>query len=270
MRFQTVSDVAVLDLCRSMDQWTMDDLLVAMETVDRLSDDDDGFKHFNWLYWQVTQRIRQDCAGMKWQSPQWLDTLVVVFGRLYFEGRRQCIMDPDRAPLAWLVMHERRSTPGVSRVQYGLAGMSAHINRDLLLAVLAACDACGIPQRWWGPEHRDFLRVNKILDEIEITAMQAMATGVIRDVCRRIEPFDRIIAMTFVSRARDLAWANATIYRALRGSAAQAMFLRGVDEAAAQLGKALLVPTELPLREISRTVLRRRAGHTSLQRRATA
>ena len=42
-------------------------------------------------------------------------------------------------PTAWQPLFERRADPGIEPIQFALAGMNAHINHDLPLAVVATC-----------------------------------------------------------------------------------------------------------------------------------
>src|SRR5262249_46849329 len=121
----------------------------------------------------------------------------------------------------------------------GLAGINAHINRDLACAVLRACELTGVAPRRGSAEHADFLRVNEILDAVEVRAMQRLATGVIRRVSGVVQPLDRIAAMALIGRARDLAWLNAVVMHR-RGRS----HVRAMDVVAGAFARALLVPTE--------------------------
>ena len=49
----------------------------------------------------------------------------------------------SKVPSAWAPLFEERSTPGILDIQYALAGMNAHIEHDLPLAVVATCRLAG-------------------------------------------------------------------------------------------------------------------------------
>src|ERR1041385_487297 len=57
------------------------------------------------------------------------------------------------------------------------AGMNAHINRDLPLAVVRTCEARRVVPHRGSPRQADCDRVNGILEAGEIRAMEAMGTG---------------------------------------------------------------------------------------------
>lgn len=69
-----------------------------------------------------------------------------------------------------------RFDPHIARVQFGLMGINAHINRDLMLAIIRASEQTTgkLPKRN-SPEYRDYTRINDILDEVELRAMQKIA-----------------------------------------------------------------------------------------------
>jgi hypothetical protein len=220
---------------------TIPEVVTVMRAIDRALPANDGLKSFNRLYMMVTEEIDRDCAREKWRSPAWLVHLDVEFAKLYFHAVRSWTLERDGAvtPRAWAGFFERRFRPGVARVQFGLAGINAHINRDLACAVLRACALTGCAPRWGSDEHADFLRINEILDTVEVRAMQRLATGVIRRVSGVVNPLDRIAAMAVIGRARDLAWVNAMVMHRRRRSHVEAM-----DVVAGALQRALLLPTE--------------------------
>ena len=54
----------------------------------------------------------------------------------------------------------QRSKKGVAPLQFALAGMNAHINRDLPVALVATCRELGIELRDGSPEQADYVQVN--------------------------------------------------------------------------------------------------------------
>jgi hypothetical protein len=218
---------------------TVADVVSVMAAIDRVLPPSDGLKWFNRLYMMVTEEIDRDCALARWRSPEWLVHLDVEFAKLYFDAIRSWTTSSGGTPRAWAGFFERRFTPGIARVQYGLAGINAHINRDLACAVLRACALTGCAPRWGSDEHADYLRVNAILDAVEVRAMQRMATGIIRRVSGVVQPLDRITAMAVIGRMRDVAWLNAIVMHRRRRSHVEAM-----DVLAGAFARALLLPTE--------------------------
>ena len=57
-------------------------------------------------------------------------------------------------------MFEARYRTGIDRIQFALAGMNAHINRDLALALLATNAELNIVPAPCSPESDDYQAVN--------------------------------------------------------------------------------------------------------------
>ena len=70
-------------------------------------------------------------------------------------------------PRAWAPLFEARAKPRIAPIQFALAGMNAHINHDLCLALVATCKELGLGLDLGSPQHRDYLKVNAILERVE-------------------------------------------------------------------------------------------------------
>lgn len=230
---------------RSLPVETIEDVILVMDTIDTQLTADDGLWWFNLLYRMVTKEILEDCKRQAWASPEWLVRLDVEFGKLYFEAI--CLWDEgsEETPRAWRALFEKRHSAHIAPVQFGMAGMNAHINRDLPVAVVRACHQCGmVPQRNT-PEEMDYQRVNKILDEVEIRAMQQMATGWIKRVSQTMNPMDRKMAISVVARARNQAWTHAERYWYFEEKQEHQrlmLFMSRLDRTAEKIGHVLLLP----------------------------
>src|SRR5262249_35848883 len=72
--------------------------------------------------------------------------LDIQFGALYFSAVRSALMGVS-CPGCWAAMFAGRENVRIARIQFALAGMNAHINRDLCLAIEATCKVTGtLPQ----------------------------------------------------------------------------------------------------------------------------
>jgi len=70
-------------------------------------------------------------------------------------------------PRAWAPLFEARAKPRIAPIQFALAGMNAHISHDLCLALVATCKELGLGLDLGSPQHRDYLKVNAILERVE-------------------------------------------------------------------------------------------------------
>jgi Family of unknown function (DUF5995) len=212
-----------------------------MRALDAMLPGADGLKWFNWLYLEVTARIGQEAAAQHWQDGGWLERLDVAFGNLYFQAIRSWLAEPQHCPRAWVPLFEARQRAGVDRLQFALAGMNAHINRDLAVAIVRVCEADGVGPDRTGPHHADYLRVNDVLDGVEAAAAQRLATGLLGEVAG-LSRADDLLAMWKVREARNAAWTHAEVLWHLRGvSALFDQYLATMDRMAGFAGRGLLL-----------------------------
>ena len=77
-------------------------------------------------------------------------------------------IDPARAPSAWRPLFECRRQRGIRAIQFALAGMNAHINRDLPEGIVMSYQGCGRRTRGRAARrHADFDKVNDLLEAVE-------------------------------------------------------------------------------------------------------
>jgi hypothetical protein len=222
---------------------TVADVLSLMQSIDAALPDTDGLKWFNKLYWMVTEAVRSELDAGNFSTPTWIARLDVVFARLYFEAVTSSLRDPGAAPRAWQPLLAARRRPGLLRLQFALAGMNAHINRDLSVAVVECCAQTDTEPRRGTAWFDDYLMVNDILERVEGTAMHELAQGVIQTLDEAMGKVDDVLAMWSIRKARDAAWTNAEILWALRDSPTLFDGMVGtVDRMAGFAGRGLLLP----------------------------
>src|SRR6185436_21054921 len=102
-----------------------------MTALDNELSDRDGVWWFNHLYLRVTLAVRDAVTTTTFRDPLFLERLDVVFANLYFDAVAAGDADPQAAPSAWRPLFESRHKGGILSIQFALAGMNAHINRDL-------------------------------------------------------------------------------------------------------------------------------------------
>ena len=208
----------------------------------------DGVSAFAGLYLAVTEGVRSGLARATFANPAFLTRLDTAFAGLFFDALDSYTRAPQAAPRAWAPLFEQRSRRTIAPLQFALAGMNAHINRDLPVAVVSTCVEFGIEVRSDGPEHADFEAVNALLAQTELRIKNRFLTGWVRVVDRLIHPFGRlddVIAMWNIEQARGAAWANAETLWALRGSPdLSSQFFLTLDRTVGLASRGLLVPTQ--------------------------
>jgi hypothetical protein len=214
------------------------DVISRMQAIDALLPANDGLKWFNRLYLIVTQQVDLHPPGGAWQSPVWLTRLDVVFAGLYFNAVAG-FLGGHSVPAAWSALLEARDRTCIDRIQFALAGMNAHINHDLPLALLATDAELNLVPAPNGPEFTDYQSVNTLLNTVMPAALNMLATDTLGVLAHDTGKIGRLLALWDICRARDLAWDFAGHLRGLDGLARDAA-LSAQDALTGVIGRAIL------------------------------
>ena len=219
-------------------------VLVLMHALEQALPRRDGVRAFLTLYRAVTEDVHAlvGPAG-EYGDPRFVRWLDVVFAGLFFRAMRDAAQRPAAVPKAWEPLFEARRRRGVAPLQFALAGMNAHINRDLPLALVQTWKARRIEPSRRSVQHEDFTRINALLEQTEDRVKAELLTGALGHVDRSLGRVDDAVAMWKVSRARECAWINAETLWALRASPAAAReHARALDRLVGLAGRGLLRP----------------------------
>ena len=211
-----------------------------MTLIDNLLPENDGLKWFNRLYLKVTEAIDQQ-PGAHWSDPAWITRLDVVFAGYYFKAISEFLHGAPTTPSAWDALFESRNKPNVERIQFALAGMNAHINHDLALALVQTDSEMNLQPALLSPEHADYQRVNNILAQLLPSVLTDLARGLLGGVAEDTGKVGRLLAIWNVAAARDAAWTFAAYLRNLP-QAAQPDALIVQDKLIGLAGRGLLLP----------------------------
>jgi hypothetical protein len=155
-----------------------------MQGLDAMLLSSDGLKWFNQLYLCVTQAVYEKPPSGGWDDQKWLSLLDINFARLYFDALANSCTDPTKVPRAWMALFESRNNPNIERVQFALAGINAHINHDLPLALVQTGKGLHIPPDRNSPEYSDFDNVNSLLSEVMPGTLKVLGTGIIGELAQ--------------------------------------------------------------------------------------
>lgn len=220
---------------------TVDDVIQKLTDIDQSLADVDGLKWFNRLYLSVTQAVQDSVVKATFNDNAWLGQLDVVFANLYLDALRLGAVQVSGAPSAWRPLLAARKKKGIEKIQFALAGMNAHINRDLPVAIVKICQATGGSPDRRGPHYADYERVNGILEAVETQVKQEFTTGIVGVVDVAAGPVDDVLAMWSIRAARDAAWTHAELLWQVRNlPMLQRNFLNTLDNFTGFAGRGLL------------------------------
>jgi hypothetical protein len=206
----------------------------------------DGLRAFTGLYLAVTEAVEETAKPGGFEDVRFVRWLDVVFANLYFEALRNALLGGGPVPKAWAPLVGARTKRGVLPLQFALAGMNAHINRDLPIALVQTCEGRNVELRSRSPQQRDFRAINALLAGVEASVKAQLVTDALRDFDVALGELDDVVAMWKVERARDAAWNHAETLWALRGAPRlRLQFVRTLDRMVGFAGRGLLRPIAL-------------------------
>ena len=233
------ADQSLYDLLSGPDPKTVAEVVTRMQAIDALLPANDGVKWFNLLYLMVTQQVDFRPPGGAWQSPLWLERLDVIFAGLYFSALRESLAGRP-VPSAWDALFAARYRTDVDRIQFALAGMNAHINHDLALALVATDAALNVTPAVGSPEHRDYVSVNEMLNKLIPQELEVLAVDILGVIAQDTGKVGRLLAFWNICKAREVAWDFANHLRILPRIGRDAA-LCAQDAMTGALGRAIVL-----------------------------
>jgi len=144
------------------------------EAIDRLAEIGDatgkvapecGIAQFNDLYLTITRSIEAQLrSGTFFADNEYLARLDVAFANRYFDALRAWARG-GTPPEVWRMLFDLPDDGEVTAVQLAGAGVNAHINLDLAVAVVDTGREMGDPALDTGSRHDDYTKVNDVFVE---------------------------------------------------------------------------------------------------------
>ncbi len=152
---------------------TVPEVLARMRGIAAETPPGDGAGVFNSVYRRVTEKMleRLSSGGGFFHDEAFMSEMTVRFAGFWlaaYDAR-------DDRPTAWEPLFEARSRRGVLPIQFALAGMNAHIEHDLPLAVISTCVARDCAPTDPGVRD-DYEKVNDLLAEAEADIRRSFLT----------------------------------------------------------------------------------------------
>jgi hypothetical protein len=200
----------------------------------------DGLACFNRMYLDVTRQVNSQLGQGFFADPAFMTYLDVAFANLYFTAAGTA-GDPAAVPLAWRPLVQQRAAAGIEPVQFALAGMNAHINHDLPVAMVSTCTAMATSPDA-APHQADYQKVDQLLDTAEQSIRQSFEDTAELAVDRHLEAVANLVATWTINSARDLAWDNCMLLWTVRDDPiARGLFLDTLATSTALASQMLLV-----------------------------
>jgi len=240
------SDAALYAIVSGPPPASVAEVIAAMEAIDAALPETDGLKWFNRMYLTVTRGVDTVPPVGGWKDERWLMGLDVVFAGLYFEALRRYLEGTAAVPDSWRALMDSRADVSIDRIQFALAGMNAHINHDLALALLATDKQFGVAPACGSPQHQDYEAVNNLLQQVMPAELTTLAVDTLGLAAQDTGKIGRLLAFWDLCAAREFAWQFADHLRPLTGAQrAAALVLQ--DRMTGVVGRAILAFEVPPL-----------------------
>lgn len=225
---------------------TIEDVIVRMRLIEAQLPPKDGVAQFNRMYLTVTEEVLQKSVDHEFEDKVFVERLDVVFANIYFAALDDHARDPQACARCWVPLFQSRGSSRIAPIQFALAGMNAHINHDLVLALNATCREMQLDPERDSAQYRDFSRINSLLAEAQEKVEPWFKKGPLGIIDRLLGQADEAIEMWSLERARENAWVQTEALWLLRAhEQLTERFLLALDRTVGFAGRGLLV--ERPL-----------------------
>jgi hypothetical protein len=221
---------------------TIGDVIDDLRGIEQRLPPGDGVRTFTRVYREVTQRLalRLHQPG-RFTDPLFVERLDVVFAQLFLDAEASAA-DQRPVPHAWEPLMAARATPGVLPIQHALAGMNAHINHDLAIAVLRTCQETNRP-----PTERavalDYAAVTDVLAEVVRAIRQSFLHRVAVQVGSPLSTVADAVSVWSIDKARDAAWTmSRTVWEIRALPPLVAAFSQTLGRTVGAISRPLLMP----------------------------
>ncbi|MEU7769112.1 DUF5995 family protein [Nocardia sp. NPDC049190] len=223
----------------------VDEVIRRMRAIKDELDPRDGVASFNNMYLRVTELVGQQITEGFFTDSEFVERLDVIFAQLYFDAVDAAKLG-KRPNTVWKPVFDSRSNRTVWPLQFALAGMNAHINHDLAIAVVKTCkERATTPDT--DPVHADYLRVNELLAKIEAEVRAEYEPALFALATKDAETLKHILSSFSIAGARDAAWATTKVLWIQRdNSLLLATTQRALEESVATAGRMLVTPVVPP------------------------
>ena len=193
------------------------EVISKMESISAALPESDGLACFNRMYLEVTEKVGAQVKADFFADPAFVTQLDVTFANLYFAAA-DAASQPDTVPAAWRPLIEQRANKKIEQIQFALAGMNAHINHDLPIAVVQTCLALGTSPTSGG-HYDDYQKVDQLLEAIQQSVRESFEDRPELLLDRHLRAVGNLISTWSICSARDLAWTNSLLLWQVRDDA---------------------------------------------------
>jgi hypothetical protein len=218
---------------------TVGGVVARMEVIESALPQRHGVATFTRVYRWTTEQVGAAISAQEFEAPDDMTALDVAFANLYFDAVDAWAAG-QRPPGAWRPLFEHCQDDAIPPLSFALAGMHAHINRDLAVALVRTLPA---PLREDSPHFRDFQRIDAVLDRTSDQIRGRILPPALAAADEALGEHDDGVMLRAIATARRAAWEVAERLGAV--AAVPALFdaaLAVLDTSVGATARAILDP----------------------------
>jgi hypothetical protein len=220
---------------------SVEEAIARMQQIEQSLPGADGLACFNRMYLEITQDVNSRLAQGFFSDPAFMSTFDTEFANVYFRAVDALADPPTPIPAAWQPLLEARSQTGIYPIQFALAGMNAHINHDLPIALVQTCTQLGTAPVD-GTHQQDYQKVDALLDAAEQSVRQSFEAGVALQDDRRAQVVLDLVGNWSINSARDVAWdTSLALWRSRGDPTVEVLLMNALARTVAMASRCLLV-----------------------------
>jgi hypothetical protein len=214
--------------------------------LEQWTKEDDHKAVFLSCYQMMTHNMLAAIEQHEFIDPAWVDHLLQRFADYYFVALEAYEQDPAAAPLAWQLAFNSARDPKALALQNLLLGVNAHINYDLVLALVdlleSEWDSLSDDQR--AKRFADHQHVNEVIAQT-VDAVQDQilepSMPVMELIDRLLGKYDEIIISRLLSQWREAVWEDAVHLLEAHQQDERFALIRHVEKKAYRLGEMIYI-----------------------------
>jgi Family of unknown function (DUF5995) len=212
-----------------------------MQAIEKALPSGDGIACFNRMYLDITSDVNTKIGQGFFADAEFMTQLDVVFANIYFAAVDAIAASPASIPTAWYPLISARTDADIFAIQFALAGMNAHINHDLPIALVQTCAQLDTSPDD-GSHHADYQKVDALLDAAEQSVRQSFESSVVRSGDRHAQAVLDLVGSWSINSARDVAWDTAlALWRCRDIATVEDLLMGGLAHTVAMASRCLLL-----------------------------
>jgi hypothetical protein len=237
------NDSALLAIVSAGPAESYAEVLGRLRAIEAELDPNDGLVWFTRVYGAMTAAVVEYARKQRFEEPLFVERLDCHFANLYFVALAAHLSDPGTGPACWEPLFDARARSGILPVQYAIAGVNAHINRDLPVALTTTFLELDREPSRSSSIHADYQKINAVLESALGDVKLWLLSGALADLDDALGQLDDMLQMWSLKRAREAAWVGGEVRWALRASPLLSRHhLDALDRMVGLSGRGLLHP----------------------------